>query len=60
MTSITEKHLRQIVDFDEDRMLIRRALTEALESKDPERLVLFCALHLVEWILRRRRCDAGR
>jgi hypothetical protein len=46
MTSITEKRLRQIVDFDEDRMLIRHALSEVLESKVPEKLVRFFARYI--------------
>ena len=46
MDSITEAHLRDIVGFEEDRLLIRRALSDALAANDPEQLVRFFARYI--------------
>jgi hypothetical protein len=46
MTHISQAHLRELADFDEDRLLIHRALSEVLASGDPERLVRFFARYI--------------
>jgi hypothetical protein len=46
MTGITEAHLREIVDIDEDKLLIRHALSDVLASGDREQLVRFFARYI--------------
>jgi len=46
MTTITEDHLRAILDIDEDKQLIRHVLGETLASGDRERLVRFFARYI--------------
>ncbi len=46
MASINEKHLRGIMDFEGDRLLIRHALSDVLASAEPKRLVRFFARYI--------------
>ena len=43
MKTITQTHLQTLVDFQDDALLIRHALQQALEAPEPEALVRFFA-----------------